>query len=270
MVETGAPNVLYSHGAAIKGAQPGAGENMILRQEPFFTKHSPLEAYARNVTSQYGEDGIIAHVMKALKPTAPYCVEFGAWDGKLYSNCFNLLKGNGWSGLLIEASADKFVELQATYADTPRVTLANRLVDIDGPNRLDALLREASAPQSFALLSIDIDGNDYYVWESLTDFTPELVVIEFNPSVPNDVVFVQDKSFDINQGCSLLALVQLGKRKGYKLAVCTACNAFLSGRTNSRCSALPTTPSTLFTRRRWMAASFRASTAPFMWSAWIA
>ena len=56
-------------------------------------------------------------------------------------------------------------------------------------------------------------------------YTPEIVVIEFNPTVPNDVIFVQEKSFDVNQGCSLLALVQLGKQKGYELAVCTKTNA---------------------------------------------
>jgi hypothetical protein len=63
------------------------------------------------------------------------------------------------------------------------------------------------------------------VWESLTRHTPELIVIEFNVTIPNDVLFVQDKSFEVNQGCSLLALVMLGKDKGYELAVCTTWNA---------------------------------------------
>ena len=60
----------------------------------------------------------------------------------------------------------------------------------------------------------------------LLEHEPEIIVIEFNPSIPNDVDFVQEKSFTVNQGCSLLALVRLGKAKGYELAVCTDWNAF--------------------------------------------
>jgi hypothetical protein len=60
----------------------------------------------------------------------------------------------------------------------------------------------------------------------LTNYAPELIVIEFNPTIPNDVLFVQDKSFSVNHGCSLLALVMLGKQKGYELAACTGWNAF--------------------------------------------
>lgn len=192
----------------------------------FFTKDSPLERYASDVTSQYGEDGIIAHIMSVLKPAARYCVEFGAWDGRHYSNTYNLIQNQGWSGLLIEANAEKFYELMKTYAGNPRAGFANRFVDFEGPDSLDGILSECEVPKSFGLLSIDIDGCDYYVWESLRLFEPELVVIEFNPTVPNDVLFIQDKNFAINQGCSLLALVELGQQKGYELAVCTTTNAF--------------------------------------------
>lgn len=179
----------------------------------------------QNITSQFGEDGIIAHIVNTIKPANRYCVEFGAWDGVLYSNCYNLLVENGWQGLMIEANPEKFAQLVANYSTYPNVVLANRFVDLKGANSLDNILREADAPQSFGLLSIDIDGNDYYVWESLQEYSPEIIVIEFNPSVPNDVVFVQKKSFDVNQGCSLLALITLGKLKGYELAVATKINA---------------------------------------------
>ena len=53
-----------------------------------------------------------------------------------------------------------------------------------------------------------------------------MVVIEFNPTVPNDVVFIQVKDNEVNQGCSLLALILLGKEKGYELICCTSWNAF--------------------------------------------
>lgn len=189
---------------------------------PFF---SPIHDHAANVTSQYGEDGVIAHIVKTIKPEHKYCVEFGAWDGKLHSNCHSLVKAQDWGGLMIEANLGKFQELKATYSGTPHVVPVNRFVDFEGDNSLDNILREHGAPKSLGLISIDIDGNDYYIWESLNDYTPEIVVIEINPTVPNDVIFVQEKSFDVHHGASVAAMVLLGKQKGYELAVCTLGNA---------------------------------------------
>jgi hypothetical protein len=186
---------------------------------------SPLLKFRTNVTSQCGEDGIIAHIADVLQVANKFCVEFGAWDGIHYSNCYNLLWNNAWRGIMIEANGEKYQELVRTYRERMNVTTVNKFVDFEGPNSLDHILSACQAPRDFGVLSIDIDGNDFYVWESLVGHTPEIVVIEFNPTVPNDVVFVQEKSFQVNQGCSLLALVSLGKQKGYELAVCTDWNA---------------------------------------------
>ena len=194
----------------------------ILRREV----DSPLLRYSSDVTSQFGEDGIIAHILSVIEPANRYCIEFGAWDGRLYSNCYRLLVEEDWDGLMIEASAAKYAQLTQTYADYPRVSTLNALVQFDGPDALDNILERAGAPKNPGVLSIDIDGNDYYIFESLSKYEPELIVIEFNPTIPNDVFFIQEKSFDVNHGCSLLALIELGKRKGYELAVCTLCNAF--------------------------------------------
>jgi len=76
------------------------------------------------------------------------------------------------------------------------------------------------------LISIDIDGRDWHVWRSLTGFRPRVVVVEFNPSIPNDVLFVQDENFSFNHGCSLRALVALAKEKRYELVATTDWNAF--------------------------------------------
>jgi hypothetical protein len=200
------------------------------RPEPVLVRFteldSPLMAFKNNVTSQAGEDGVIAEIVKRIEPSRRFCIEFGAWDGKHFSNCYDLVANQGWGGLLIEANAKKFLELKQTYASNERAITLNRLVDFDGPNTLDNIVREISAPLEPALVSIDIDGNDYYVFESMVALRPEIVLIEFNPTIPNDVSFVQEKSFDVNHGCSLMALVQLGKTKGYELAACTDCNAF--------------------------------------------
>jgi len=203
-----------------------------------FNIQSPLLEYARNVTSQFGEDGIIEHIFKVLTPKHKYCVEFGAWDGKVLSNCYNLIKNNGWRGAMIEANTDKFQELKHTYAGHD-VAKVNQFVHFDGEGKLDNILASVGAPKDFDILSIDIDGCDYYIWESLTEYAPEVVVVEFNGTIPNDVIFVQEKSFEVNQGSSLLAFIDLGKRKGYELIVATWGNAIFVKKENLHLFNIP-------------------------------
>jgi hypothetical protein len=192
----------------------------------FIEIDSPLLQYARDVTSQNGEDGIIERIVEVIVPENKYCVEFGAWDGKHFSNCYNLITNKAWKGAMIEANATKYRELVATYSANDNVICIRKLVQFEGIDSLDNILDQIRAPRDIGVLSIDIDGNDYYIWESLKKYTPELVVIEFNPTVPNDVVFVQDRAMGVSQGCSLLSLILLGKELGYELACCTSWNAF--------------------------------------------
>jgi hypothetical protein len=197
-----------------------------LEQLPIFTVNSPLLKYSRNVASQNGEDGIIEHIFSRLPAaTKRHFVEFGAWDGKHLSNCFNLANNPGWNGLFIEANEGKFEQLILNHGRSENITCLNRFVEFEGPNRLDNLIDQTRFPIDFDLLSIDIDGPDYFVWESMEEFRPKVVIIEFNPSIPNDVVFVQAKDMTVNQGSSLLALILLGKKKGYELICATSCNA---------------------------------------------
>lgn len=178
-----------------------------------------------NFASQEGEDGIIQRILELISVEQRICVEFGAWDGCHYSNCRNLIVNWGWAAVMIEADPKKFAELHSTYAANQAVLTINRFVDFEGVDSLDSILAECEVPPRFGLLSIDIDGNDFHIWESLRRFAPEIVVIEFNPTIPNDVCFVQEKSFDVNHGSSLLAMIMLGREKGYELAACTSFNA---------------------------------------------
>jgi hypothetical protein len=185
-----------------------------------------LHQYANNKYSQNGEDGIIEKIVSLLPPSEKWCVEFGAWDGKYLSNTYELIANQQWNGVLIEGNPKKFPDLQATHGSNKKAVLINAFISFDGENTLDAILAKTTIPQDFDLLSIDIDGNDYHVWESLTHYAPRLVVIEFNPSIPNDIEFVQERSPRINHGNSLLSLIKLGKQKGYELIATTACNGF--------------------------------------------
>lgn len=184
-----------------------------------------LAAYATNVHSQAGEDGIIAEIFRRIGTESTWCVEFGAWDGRVASNSAALVD-DGWSAVLIEGDPAKFVDLQALHRDRDDVVTLCAMVGWDGADCLDALLAATPIPVHFDLLSIDIDGNDYHVWSAVEVYRPRVVVVEFNPTIPNGVVFVQPADPKVNQGCSIDALADLGRRKGYTLVAATEFNAF--------------------------------------------
>lgn len=187
-----------------------------------------LSQYARNVTSQVGEDGILEKIFEILKIKKGWCVEFGAWDGKLYSNTYHLINHCGWSGVLIEGDKKRFVDLEKTYAANPNVICLQRFVGFDPPNDLDSILSHTRCPVELNLISIDIDSFDYHVWESISKYQAQVVLIEFNPTIPNHISFVQARDTTVAQGNSLLALIELGKRIGYELIATTSHNAFFT------------------------------------------
>ena len=95
---------------------------------------------------------------------------------------------------------------------------------------MDYLLRPHSIPVDFDLLSIDIDGNDYYVWEAIEAYRPRLVLVEYNPTIANTVYFVQSRDLATNQGASAAALIDLARRKGYELIAVTQHNLLFTAR----------------------------------------
>ena len=190
-------------------------------------KSAFIRNFASNVTSQFGEDGMIAKVFELLGTKNKWCVEFGAWDGKYLSNTWNLLENEGWSGVLIESNELRAERLVAAYrSKSHRVCVKRAMVGWEGDSALDEILDSTGAPRNFDLLSIDIDGNDWHVWKALERFRPRLVIIEFNQSATNELYFVQDPDQSLNQGSSLLAFVELAKSKRYELIATTLVNAF--------------------------------------------
>lgn len=181
--------------------------------------------YARNIYSQTGEDGVLEKTLELLGARNGWCVEFGAWDGQHLSNTFNLIQNLGYSSVLIEGDATRFKTLEKRFKNNPHVTALNRFVGMSPHDGLDKILSGTSIPKDFDLLSIDIDGNDYHVWEAVSVYVPKVVCIEYNPTIPTEVDFVQPADLRVNQGASLLALDRLGKRKGYALVAVTPLNA---------------------------------------------
>jgi len=184
-----------------------------------------LGTFARNVTSQYGEDGIIEKALEVLGERDGWCVEFGSWDGRKCSNTFHLIKQKQYAAVLIEGSRKRFKDLSATFKENDKVTLINAYVGFGEQDNLDSILQKTKIPVNFDVLSIDIDGNDYHVWQALAGYKPKLVVIEFNPTIAKSVEFVQPADARVCQGSSLLSIAKLAKSKGYELIYATKTNA---------------------------------------------
>lgn len=137
-----------------------------------------LLKYKKNIASQNGEDGILKKIFEIIGEKNKWCVEFGAWNGKLFSNTYNLITNKGWFGVLIEADKDKYGELIESYRGNDKVACIHKLIEFDGENSIDNVLADTPVPMYFDLLSIDIDGGDYYIWESVKKYRPRAVVIE--------------------------------------------------------------------------------------------
>jgi hypothetical protein len=184
-----------------------------------------LKKQQRNIYSQNGEDGIIDWVFSRITPRHRICVEFGAWDGRNLSNTFNLVAHHGWRAVYIEADQRKFQALRRTAAAYPAIAPVCSIVTASGESSLDHILARHNVPEDFDLLSIDIDGNDYDVWDATVLFHPTLVVIEFNPTFPGNFNYI-DRGGREFIGSSAASLNALAARKGYGLLACCGPNLF--------------------------------------------
>ena len=116
--------------------------------------------------------------------------------------------------------------MRKNYATQPNVITLNAFVGFTVTDNLDVLLKATPLPENFDLLSVDVDGNEYHIWKAISKFQPKVVVVEFNQTIPTEIHFVQEANPSVSQGSSLLALVELGKEKGYELISVLSCNAF--------------------------------------------
>lgn len=198
----------------------------------------PYADRLRNVHSQYGEDGLLEYVLERFPECPRYFVEFGAWDGLHLSNCAHLAE-QGWSGCFIEGEPERAKDAERRYGNEPRVTVKTAFVMPTGERSLGRLLRDTPCPRDFGVLSIDIDGNDYHVWKHLDDYRPLVCIIEFNPTIPVQVEFVQAMDPATHQGCSLAALHTLAAEKGYVLVGATDLNAVFVRAEAAQAAGLP-------------------------------
>ena len=176
-----------------------------------------LSDYESDAFSQTGEDGVINRILNTIPVHDKWCVEFGAWDGIHLSNARRLIIEAGYSSVLIEGDKKKFVDLVENYRSNDQVFPINGFVGFESDDNLDTLLATTPIPTDFDFLSIDIDGNDYHVWDAVKMYKPKVVCIEFNPTIPKHIDFEQPADPACHKGASLTALTRLAKSKGYEL-----------------------------------------------------
>jgi len=198
---------------------------------PTGNRATGLNAYEACYSSQNGEDGIIAEIFRRIGTTNRFSVEFGVEDGR-ECNTAELLCYAGWRGVLIEGDPQRYAQLTRRFAAFPGVRTIQAFVDVAGIRRI---LAQAEVPHELDLLSIDVDGNDYWIaQEILSEYRPRAIVIEINPFYPPPARWVMPYDPDFRWdhttyfGASLSSLTDLHQAHGYSLVAidCNVINAF--------------------------------------------
>ncbi len=174
--------------------------------------------------SQFEEDGILLYIFSLISPINRICVEICAGNGR-ECNTANLIINHGWWGHLFDGNEQNvkfgkefFSQNKDTFLYSPRFTHAW----ITSENVNDQIAK-SGATGSIDLLSLDIDGMDYWIWKELTVINPQVVVCETHNlippnkalTVPYDPEFIFES--ENYRGASLAAMCKLGKEKGYRL-----------------------------------------------------
>lgn len=177
------------------------------------------------VYSQWGEDGIIQKIINHLPIENKVFVEFGVED-YTESNTRFLLKHNKWSGLILDGNKEHIDYIKNDTSVYWAHNLKAEHVFITKDN-INSVLISNGVPEDLGLLSIDIDGNDYWIWDSINCIKPRIVICEYNSifgssskvTVPYSDSFVRNNAHfsNIYYGASLGALEFLAKQKGYSL-----------------------------------------------------
>ena len=185
--------------------------------------------------SQFGEDGIIDWLIERLPGIPRSFVEFGAQDYR-EANTRLLLQLRNWRGLVMDGSSENIAAIESDDVSW-RHDLKAKAAFIDRDN-INSLFEDSGFAGALGLVSIDVDGNDYWIWEALTVASPAIVVCEYNAVlgdlralvVPYRGDFHRSRAHHSNLyfGASIRALIELGTRKGYAFVgtTSTGCNAF--------------------------------------------
>ena len=180
--------------------------------------------YEFQVYSQWGEDGLIQYLIHKVAIDRPILVEFGV-QKYTESNTRFLLINNNWSGLVIDGTEQniQYIKNDPIYW---RHNLKAEHAFIDKDN-INSLIKRNGISGDIGLLSVDIDGNDYWIWEAINVVNPRIVICEYNSlwgnklavTIPYSQTFFRTDSHYSNlyYGASIVALTNLANAKGYSL-----------------------------------------------------
>lgn len=145
-----------------------------------------LAERARNTYSQGGEDGVLQAIFAAIPPENRWCLECGAADGLFFSNTRRLIE-LGWKAVLVEADPAAYARLLANN-EAFAGKVACVLGKVGDEHNLDAVLGRYGAPVDIDLVVIDVDGQDYYLFNGLLRYRPRVVVVEFDFNADPDFI----------------------------------------------------------------------------------
>lgn len=180
------------------------------------------------VFSQFGDDGIIQYLVSKLDIPNKTFVEFGV-ENYTEANTRYLLVNNNWKGLVIDGS-QKNIDFIKKDALSTLFQLYSKCAFITQDN-INELIAEMGFDSDLGLLSVDIDGNDYWVWKAIDVVRPIIVISEYNAdfgstnpwTIPYQADFVMGAKYPRNYwGVSLLSLCDLAEEKGYSFIGCNS------------------------------------------------
>jgi hypothetical protein len=181
------------------------------------------------VFSQFGDDGIIQWLVRNLEFPNTTFIEFGV-ENYRESNTRFLLMNNNWSGFVMDGSESN-VEKIVTSDYFWKHDLLAKAVFITKDN-INNLLSSSGLDKEVGILSIDLDGNDYWIWKEIEAVSPIVVILEYNSlfgldraiTIPYDREFHRTRAHHSNLyfGASLRALHQESARKGYRFVGCNS------------------------------------------------
>lgn len=188
-----------------------------------------LRNFEKKVFSQNGEDGIIQEIFKRIGTQNQYFVEFGVENGQECNSRF-LLEKMGWKGLWIDGSEANVKKARAQFEKFP-LKVDCHFITADN---IQGIFSAHHVPEDLDLLSIDIDGNDFWILKKLESYRPRLLVVEYNASYHPTIEWVMpynpEHRFDGTSyfGASLLSFTEFMKKRNYTLVACDSngVNAF--------------------------------------------
>jgi hypothetical protein len=208
---------------------PGVQILLSLKYKELLCSKAPMPTFADvgfRVFSGNDEDGILLFIFSLVGTANKRAIEICAEDG-VHCNTGNLILNHGWSALLFDYNERALNHGRRFYATCPNTCYyPPKLVTawIDAEN-IDSLIAQHGFAGEIDLLSLDLDGVDYWVWKAITCIRPRVIVLEYQDIWGPDkaVTVPYRRDFDRTTvhpdyfGVSLSAFVRLGRQKGYRL-----------------------------------------------------